>query len=253
MSLSGLPDPRTVREAPWYVRHWTNKDRSAVVNGVLEATAMPRLYGMESGTGFFAVPSTVFPADSIRVSYEVWFPKDFTWVKGGKIGFGVGIGDGMETASGGDWLQTAGSVRTMWREDGQAIGYVYLPLEGKGRDAVIRSQSFAFEKAATGSMGVKTGINVFHKAEAGLAFKKGTWNTVELEVTLNDIGKKNGRLQVTVNGETRRLTDVVYRRREAIRFNGLLFQTFFGGGSREWACARPQTAKFRNLEVERLK
>lgn len=252
MSLETIPNPRTLRIAPWWIKHWTNADRARLNDeDELVTTAVPKCVGMKSGTGFFAMPPKGFPADRVRIRYQVFFGEDFDWNKGGKVGFGIGIGDGDETASGGDWMDNAGSIRCMWREDGQAIGYVYLPLEKRTRDAVIRSQSFQFEKAAEGSLGKDTGVNMFHKALVGLKFRRNKWNTVEWEVALNDLDKRNGILRLTINDETRMLDNVVYRRTNAaIKFNGILFESFFGGSTLDWACKSPQTFKFRNVQIQ---
>ena len=243
-----MPSPSRLRVAPWNIRHWTNNERAALEDGKeLRVTCAPRAQGMDSGTGFFATPAG-FPANAVTLSYEVFFPDDFTWVKGGKIGFGIGIGDGLEIASGGDWKKTAGSIRTMWREDGQAIGYMYLPLEGAKRDNVIRAQSVAFEKAAINATGKGTGIDMwFKKEENPLQFRKG-WNTVEIKAVLNAPGKADGTYVLTVNGAQKSLTDVIYRKSPDIRFNGIMMATFFGGSTLDWACKTPQKITFRNLK-----
>lgn len=246
-----LPSPSRLRVAPWTVRRWTNGERCKLAKGGTELSVKcaPHAQGTDSGTGMFATPIG-FPAGEVTVSYEVFFPDDFTWVKGGKVGFGIGIGDGLETASGGDWKKTAGSIRTMWRDDGQAIGYLYIPLEGAKRDDVIRAQSVAFEKAARNATGKGTGIDMWHKDEPKpLQFKKGAWNTVTISAKLNAPGKANGKYALTVNGATKSLDDVVFRKSADIRFNGVMMSTFFGGSTLEWACKTPQTITFKNLIV----
>jgi hypothetical protein len=61
-------------------------------------------------------------------------------------------------------------------------------------------------------------------------------------------------LRLTVNGETRELKDVVYRKKnDDIKFNGILFQTFFGGSTMDWACKTPEKASFRNVRIETKK
>lgn len=249
--IDTLPDPGTLKIAPWWIRGWTNDERAALDDDVLTTTMIPRTVGMDSGTGFFASPEDLFPATAARVSYEVFFDKDYTWVKGGKLGFGLGIGDALKTATGGDWAQRAGSVRVMWREDGQAIGYMYLPLENRGRDTVIRTQSLDFLKATKGSIGERTGIKLFHKDDgARLQFKKNAWNTVEWDLRMNDVGKKNGKLSLTINGVTRRLDGVVFRKSGDIRFNGVIFHSFFGGSTLDWACKTQQHLAFRKIKIE---
>ena len=249
-TLETIPRPQSkYRTGDWNVRRWSNDDRAKMVGDELRVTCVPRKQGMASGTGFFAMPAG-FPATEATVSYEVFFPEDYTWVKGGKVGFGLGLGDGDETASGANWKKKAGSIRSMWRDDGQAIGYLYLPTEGSTRDGVLRKQGPSCKESAEGSLGKPAGIDMFYRNNSGLAFNKGTWNTVTIFAKLNDVGQQNGIYMLTVNGVTREVRDVVYRRKsEKIRINGVMFATFFGGSSLEWACKTPQTVSFRNLKV----
>lgn len=249
MKIDDLPHPGLVKkQSAWDLRGWTNDDRSRVVDGSLQVTCVPRRHGMQSGSGFFSQSQRMFPCDEATVSYEVFFPDSFTWVKGGKVGFGFGLGDGDEYASGADWENRCGSVRTMWREGGQAIGYLYLPKEGLSRDGVIRAQSKAFQASCEGSLGKPAGIDVFFKNRAGLSFTKG-WNSVSVHVKLNAPGKNDGVYRLTVNGVTRELTDVKYRNNGSIHINGVIFSTFFGGSSGEWACTTPQRISFRRVQV----
>lgn len=246
-----LPSPTILGKSPWFIRHWTNAERSRVVGNELQITCQPRKQGMNSGSGFFAIP-TSFPRTSATISYELFIPKDFAWVKGGKIGFGFGIGsDGSaEIASGGDWKDDCGSVRCMWREDGQFIGYLYLPLEGKSRASVIKNQSLGVQKASLGSLEKDTGMEVWFKKVPPndmLRLKKGVWNNISMHVALNDPGERNGVISLTVNGLTKRLDDIVYRKDRNIKLNGVLSHTFFGGSTLEWACKTSQTVSYRNV------
>lgn len=254
MNSATVPSPNFSHKNPWNIQHWTNPERSDVSSDgqVLDVICMPKKQGMDSGTGFFAQPPP-FPCSQIRVSYEIFVPEDFTWVNGGKFGFGLGLGrkNAKEIASGGDWKEDAGSLRTMWRADGQVIGYVYLPLEGKSRDGVIRAQTSAVEKACDGSVGKDTGMNVWFKIpeKEQLRLKKGKWNSVTLQAKLNAPGKADGVLSLTVNDKTQAVDAFKFRQSDDIVFNGMVFHTFFGGSTLEWACKTPQTLKFRKVSV----
>lgn len=246
-----IPSPKQLGKSPWYIRHWSNADRSRVVGNELHITCAPNKQGMDSGSGFFAIPSS-FPRTSATIRYEVFVPKDFTWVKGGKIGFGFGLGPegSVEIASGGDWKDDCGSVRCMWREDGQFIGYLYLPLEGTTRASVIKKQSPDVRDASLGSLEKDTGMEVWFKdipKKEMLRLKKGVWNTISLHVTLNSPKKQDGVLSLTVNGVTKTLDDITYRTNTKIKLNGVVSHTFFGGSTLEWACKTPQTVSYRNI------
>jgi len=244
-----IPSPKELKEQPWFIKNWSNRDRATFSPEALHLTCIPGKVGMEGGTGFRALPLLKFPTNHLVYEYEVFFPEDFNFVKGGKLP-GMGLGSGTESATGGDWKKDAGSVRIMWRERGQAIVYVYFPLQisKKGtRDGTITVQNAAFEKAADGSLGKHAGIDVFFKHRAGLKFKKGEWNTVRLDVKLNTPGKRDGVLSTTINGETRSVDGVIFRNDPELAINMVLSQTFFGGSTKEWAAKKTETISFRNF------
>lgn len=250
--MLSIPSPKESCEKPWYIRGWSNPERATMTTEGLSMTCVPKKLGMDSGCGFRAKPFLKFPTESIAFAYEVYFPTTFDFVKGGKLP-GVGFGIGDETATGGDWDKDAGSMRIMWREHGQAIGYLYLPLniaKNKTRDGTITAQNAEFRKAADGALGKHAGIDLFFKQCTGLQFKKGAWNTVRMQVKLNDPKKADGVLDVEVNGIKRRIDGVVFRNDDDIKINEILFHVFFGGSTREWQAKKKETLRFRKCSVE---
>lgn len=249
-----LPSPNERKQKDWWIKNWTNEERSTMTSEALHMTCVPGKYGMDSGTGFHALPFLGFPTEHMAYEYSVYFDKNFEWVKGGKLpGFGIGRAD--ETATGGDWQRHAGSMRVMWRERGQAIGYLYLPTEISSngrRDGTIHVQSSDFKDAAEGSLGKPAGIDLFFQRRAGLALKRGAWNRIRVEVKLNDPGKRNGFLKLTVNGKTRELDDVLFRDSDDVQINMVLTQVFFGGGSKEWSAKKKETISLKDFIVTRF-
>ena len=218
----------------------------------LAITCTPGSVGMESGSGFKAKPLLKFPTDHVVFEYSVYFPKDFNWVKGGKTP-GLGLGPaGNDAATGSDWEQTLGSVRVMWRENGQAIGYVYLPLEiseDGTRDGTITVQRPDFQNAADGSLDKHAGIDLFFKQQNGLSFTRGTWNDVKIEVKLNTPGKFDGYCALTVNGKTRDIKNIVFRKSPDIRINVALVVAFFGGSTLDWSAKKKEILEFKDFNV----
>lgn len=250
-----LPDPtadiKLLRGAPWYIRNWTNSKRAAIRDGKLTITHDPHAVGMQSGSGFHA---NVFrPAARAVLAYEVFFPENFEWVKGGKLP-GLGIGPGAEhAATGAQWSADCGSFRVMWRERGQAIGYLYLPLHispNKKRDGTIHIQKQAFEKAAGRSLGKPAGIDLWFDTDKPMFFKRGKWNSVRMELCLNTTGVFDGRIKLTVNDETRVLNDVLFRKKDDVRINMLIFASFFGGSGAEWRAKKAEAISYRDFEVD---
>lgn len=250
-----LPDPtadmKLLRGAPWHIRNWTNVDRATIRDDTLRITHKPNTVGMKSGSGFHCHP---FEATTrVVLSYDVFFPDGFDWVKGGKLP-GLGIGPGREAATGGHWSADCGSFRVMWRERGQAIGYLYLPLHispNKKRDGTIRIQKEAFERAATErALGKPAGIDLWFHAGEPMFFKRGKWNSVRMEVRLNTTGAFDGLVKLSINDETRVLDDVLIRKRDDIRINMMIFASFFGGNSAEWGAKKAETISYRDFSVD---
>ena len=235
--MLSIPKPPRKDDKDWNIRSWVNPERANASGDVLKVTYPAKGIGMDAGCGFYAEPFGRFPHDAGTLTYEVFVPADFEFVKGGKLP-GLSVGAGDQCATGGDWKDLAGSVRLMWREGGEIIGYVYLPLESKSRDAVIKAQSAAFRSVA--DVKGKYGIDVGHGK--GLAIVRGKWNEISVSVDLN-----SGTLVVVVNGKTLRVDGMIYRRSKSIGINAVLFSTFFGGSTDDWAPSKTQTLSFRNF------
>jgi hypothetical protein len=252
MQTLPLPRPDKLKGAPWYIARWTNPERASVTKEELTIRHKTGCVGMDSGSGFRARPFSKLPADHVVLNYEVFFPQDFKWVKGGKLP-GVSIGAGDIDASGGDWKEDGGSFRVMFREEGQAIAYVYLPLQickkgtKKQRDGTLEVQGREFKKAAVGTAGKHAGLDLWFKHGEPLQLKKGAWNTICVEVRLNTVGKANGFLGLTVNGQKRTLDSVVYRTDSDVHVNWVLFASFFGGSTDDWEAKKQEKILYRNF------
>ena len=236
-----LPSPSSKKgSAPWYIQNWSNpKSVSSGTDG-LKISYKAGAVGMSGGTGFKANPSKSLPAESASVSYNVFFPSTFDFRRGGKAGCGVCLGTKLyECDTGGEHSNSGGSVRVTWKENGQGVAYMYLPTQ-----APLNSQSAAFKAASDDPD--RTGIHIF--AKSALKFNKGAWNTVTLTVKLNSPSSSDGVLRLTINGVTEELTDVLYRRDASVKINTMVFATFFGGSSKEYAPLKSETATFKDFK-----
>ncbi len=255
MQALPLPHPEKLKVAPWHIARWTNPERASVSpSGGLTIRHQTGCVGMASGSGFRARPFSKLPSDHVLLTYEVFFPDDFKWVKGGKLP-GISIGAGDVDASGGDWKEDGGSFRVMFREDGQAIAYVYLPLQiceqGKRqhRDGTLEVQGQKFLQAADGALGKHAGIDLWFKHGTPLQLKKGKWNSISVEARMNTVGKKDGFLRLVVNGEERTLDSVMYRTDPKVHINWILFASFFGGSTDEWEAKKQEKISYKNFSV----
>lgn len=146
--------------------------------------------------------------------FQVKFGKGFEWGCRGKVG-GMFIGEGH--ASGGRHTPGAASARLMWDKDGGAFANVYVPEGTQGR-----------QRPEVSSVGGKYGARLF-RGDFKNAFSEDKWNDVEMSVTLNDPGKSNGTLTMSVNGKTRTMDGIMWRTGNQ-GFNNFVLNPFHGGG-----------------------
>jgi len=205
-------------------------------------------FASAGGTNIVAQPSC-FPAKSATLTYTVSIPHDFEFVKGGKAGPGLFVGE--HGAGGGDYSDNGASFRVMWREGGTVVAYIY-PCEdvGKHTDSptcpMIKAQGKGFTSIAhfTG----RTGIDLWR--DGGMVFKKGEENHVELKMTLNTPGKADGLVSLTVNGKTNSFDGMRWRDAKDMDINGIMIATWFGGSDTSWAPKKDQTLKFKDVVVK---
>ena len=160
--------------------------------------------------------------DSVRLSYYVRFSKPFDFVKGGKL---PGLFGGTETSGGDNPDGTNGfSTRFMWRKKGQGELYAYLPTSSKYGTSIGRGK---------------------------WSFTPGTWHRLEQQVDLNHPQKKDGRVQVWLDGK--KVLDqskLQFRTTDALKIEGIFFSTFFGGNDSSWATPKDVTVDFANFSIE---
>ena len=205
-------------------------------------------FGSAAGTYFRAEPKG-FPCTNVTLSYDVYFPESFDFVKGGKL---PGIWGGEPGSGGGDWNDNGWSFRVMFREGGQAVAYIYMctdqgSYDGDEKCKLVKNQGPGFDTIAHHTNGA--GIDLWRDSK--LQFKKGAWNTVSINVKVNDPKKSNGVVELTVNNVTMKFNGMCWSEK-AKKASGILFATWFGGGSKEYAPSKTQKADFRNVSYKIL-
>lgn len=75
----------------------------------------------QGGADFYATPLNIASSMNVSMEYEVFFPKNFNFVNGGKL---PGLYGGRPGCSGGDAAEDCFSTRMMWRKNG--MGELYL-------------------------------------------------------------------------------------------------------------------------------
>lgn len=174
------------------------------------------------GAQFFAPLPRPVDGGRLCLRYQVRFPENFEFVKGGKL---PGLYAG-EAPSGGDEVSgTEGwSVRLMWREDGQ--GELYEYVHNMDQD-----------------YGLSVGRGIF-------TFPRGRWVTIDLETVLNEPGEANGIARLWVDGvQVIEQDNIVFRTDDATLPAGMMFSTFFGGNDEDWASPKDQHVDFAGFRM----
>ncbi|EIW60967.1 polysaccharide lyase family 14 protein [Trametes versicolor FP-101664 SS1] len=188
------------------------------------------------GLSFYAPgPASVdlTTAQEATLSYSVFFPDGFDFVKGGKLpGLYGGNSDDVATScSGGRRDDDCFSVRFMWRTDGQGELYTYLPPSFEANKAVCNVAPFS---TCNDVFGASVGRGSFN-------FAPGTRTTIGQRVKLNDVGTANGEIELFVEGKSIfTVTGLELVNAAEGRIRGLQMQSFFGGSGSSWATPKDQ-------------
>ncbi|WP_210407903.1 polysaccharide lyase [Allokutzneria sp. NRRL B-24872] len=152
-------------------------------------------------------------ANTLYLRYQVRFPTNFDFSRGGKLpGFYGGDPGSQSGGSHGGW-----STRFMWRDGGRGEVYVYTPTgNGYGKDVGLGSWRFAAD---------------------------GQTHTVEQAIT-----RSTGNVTVWYDGRQVLSTNAVDGIGK-IPFRGVFFSTFFGGHDTSWGPKSTVHAYFSNFTV----
>jgi hypothetical protein len=177
--------------------------------------------GTPHGGAQLYLPLAAGQVDELHLRYYLKLPVGFTWVKGGKLPglYGGTVNNGRKIPDGTDgW-----STRYMWRRDGAAEVYAYLP-SSKGHGTSL--------------------------GRGDWTWPTGQWTCVEQAVKLNTPGRSDGSVTVWLNGtQVYSNTGLVFRSVSGLKIDGVFFSSFFGGGDASWATPRDQSAQFAAFAV----
>ncbi|MFT5808183.1 MAG: hypothetical protein ACI9LG_002484 [Moritella dasanensis] len=169
--------------------------------------------------------------DELYFSYEITFGKDYDFSMGGKMPGLAGLNSNVSTKP--DGCDTVGeddgfSLRSMFREDGRAIGYFYHQDKSN-----------------------KCGDEIDYQHEGkDFSFKREKTYLIEQYVKMNDANQANGIVTIYVNG-----FKVLERKNMTFSENGIYAinyqytQLWHGGNSSDWAVDRDSTAYLDNFTL----
>jgi hypothetical protein len=211
-----------------------------VVRAIYEEGRWSPGQGDGGGVLFFAWPFGKGESlgNTVRLEYEVYFPENFPWVKGGKL---PGIIGGRTGCGGGDDADDCFSVRVMWRRNGDGEAYIYTNKDTWTEELCDTPGTRCESKAGMSLM------------RGAFKFDKERWIKIAITVSMNDLGKSNGYLRMDVDGETKIESQALtYRSTKDVFPEAFTFSTWFGGGDVTWSPSTTVEAYFRGFAIYRL-
>jgi len=210
-------------------------------------------YASAGGSNIKCTPDGIEKSREVELSYSIFIPRGFDFKKGGKIGIGFNINDGT---GGKTWRVNDGSFRLMWRRGGQAVAYLYLPTDqgrytpGNINCPLLKNQGGEFMNAIS-NKAPSAGLDLFRFTPKKMYFKRGEWNTIVMTASLNDVGRNNGTLSLSVNGNVMRVTDMMWTANPADnQFTQIQLANWFGGGNASWAASKDEEIKINNIKYK---
>ncbi|KAI7874166.1 hypothetical protein K492DRAFT_240971 [Lichtheimia hyalospora FSU 10163] len=191
----------------------------------------------QGGIGFYAEPFHLKKeAKQVVLEYQVYFPKRFTFVQGGKL---PGLYGGHEGCSGGADADSCFSTRFMWRRKGDGEVYAYMP-ESKQRKSLCDEKNNICNSDYGFSLG-----------RGSWSFPTGEWTTIKQTLKLNSPGKTDGSVTVHVNGKkVLTETKLAFLSKDTGQVIGIVFDTFFGGNGKEWAPKKKMYSYFKGFSLK---
>lgn len=137
-------------------------------------------------------------------------------------------GDDAQTAvscSDGRRDVTCWSARYMFRTNGSAELYTYLPQPSSGSQFSGNQQLCIVKPLSVCSATYGDSVG-----RGSWMWKTGGWTVVSQRIKLNDVGQQNGEMEVIADGTTViNLKGLAIRDSDKGRFQGIQMQSFFGG------------------------
>lgn len=211
------------------VVYW-NAFNSQTTSGMLRTTLAKYTIGPSGGAmSRIDVPD----AAAYQLNFDMMFDSQFDWSAGGKVGFGLFVGEGNTGADPG-WDGNGGSARLMWY---------------KGWDGRIYLKPYLYYKDQPDTYG-----NDFGKTYPATGnLQKGVWYNVKMYVKGNTGSNTDGRIQVVINGTTLIDQAIRWTTNDAQRFvKNVSFENFRGGAETYWQSSTDGNIFFDNVSWSAL-
>lgn len=213
-----------------------NESRAYITNGkTANGARVTLLPNALSGAGGLISNTDISDGTAYELDYDVKFHSQFTFGKGGKIGFGFKVGKGQtggESTANGD----GGSLRLMWY--------------ASSSDRVF-FQPYYYH-ADMGQVYGDTDSG-YPRYPASGSLQKGVWYHVHVYIKSNTGTSTNGHAQILINGTPILDQDIRWTTQDSQRqIKDLTFHTFRGGSTNDWATNTTDYIYYDNLVVHKI-
>jgi len=207
-----------------------NDSRAFISNGTCRITLLPNAL---SGAGGVISNIDISDGAAYELDFDVKFHSQFDFSRGGKIGFGFGVGDGN---AGGDpgWDGNGGSLRLMWYTNDAGRTYFH---------------PYVYHRDQAGQYGDNFGASY----PSSGSIQKEQWYSVHMYIKSNTGSSTNGRAQIRINGTTLVDRNIRWTTNDTKRLiRNLWFHTFRGGSQSYWQSNTTGYIYYDNLKVHKL-
>lgn len=207
------------------VTGWKN-NRAMISDGTLRITIEKNALSGDGGV----ISNTKIPEGSAyELDFDVRFHSQFEWSRGGKVGFGFGIGNGNTGCN----LPTdgaGGSLRLMWYNNPDTERVYFHPyiyhygMSGPcgsnfGKTYPSSGLVFTYQRK-------RIRLEYFFCTLILGSIEKGKWYKVHMYIKSNTGKNTNGHVQIKINGETLIDQDILWTINDSKRLiNNLSFHT----------------------------
>ncbi len=187
--------------------------------------------------------------DAVTLAYQVMFPVEFDFVRGGKLPglYGGSAPRGGQSTNTGDGF----SIRIMWRELGVLCSYLYHkdkdPEAKWGKDYFFmntENKNVPIEKSVWKTMNTKF--------EDRMYITPGIWHTIKIYIKMNTPGKEDGEMICSLDGKEAVNVHLSFRKDLSFGIDTFAFTSFFGGNDLTWAPTKDEVVYFKDFTISTI-
>ncbi|CAF0898821.1 unnamed protein product [Adineta steineri] len=187
-----------------------------------------------SGAGGLISNTRIPDGTAYELGFDIQFHSQFDWSRGGKVGFGLGIGNGNTGCN----LPTdgaGGTLRLMWYNNPSTNRVYFHP--------------YIYHQGMPGPCGSNFGKSY----PTSGSIEKGRTYKIHMYVKSNTGNNANGHVQLKIDGQAVIDQSIRWTTNDSRRFiNNLSFHTFRGGKGDEWKSGTDGYIYYDNLYVRQI-